>query len=232
MARFVARAHRRPDRDAVRRQLPDLRGALPGARATPRPCLPEATRRPRSSSRSACRTTSTTPSGARYWDWLTGVLHGDLGSRSSTAQNVTTLLAPRVGNTVFLVVYAVHPHPRHRRHAGALLGAATTARRRGDRGDGHRHGDAGLRGRHRADHRLRREPRLVPRVRLRRAASSTGSGTSRCRRSPSPSPGSPTSRRSPRRRCARSSAASTSRRRAAVASPGRSSCAATSFATP
>jgi peptide/nickel transport system permease protein len=42
----------------------------------------------------------------RYWDWLTGVLQGDLGQSFVYRQDVSSLLAPRVGNTVFLVVYA------------------------------------------------------------------------------------------------------------------------------
>jgi peptide/nickel transport system permease protein len=46
------------------------------------------------------------PVWSRYWTWLTGVMHGDLGQSFIYRQSVTTLLAPRVGNTVFLVVYA------------------------------------------------------------------------------------------------------------------------------
>jgi peptide/nickel transport system permease protein len=46
------------------------------------------------------------PVWTRYWDWLTGILHGNLGQSFVYRENVTTLLAPRVGNTVFLVVYA------------------------------------------------------------------------------------------------------------------------------
>lgn len=42
----------------------------------------------------------------RYWDWLVGVLHGNLGSSFVYREPVTTLLAGRVLNTVFLVVYA------------------------------------------------------------------------------------------------------------------------------
>lgn len=43
---------------------------------------------------------------ARYWHWLVGVLHGDLGQSFLYREPVTTLLAGRVGNTVFLVLYA------------------------------------------------------------------------------------------------------------------------------
>ena len=46
------------------------------------------------------------PVWARYWDWLSGVLQGDLGQSFVYRQSVTTLLAPRAGTTVFLVVYA------------------------------------------------------------------------------------------------------------------------------
>jgi peptide/nickel transport system permease protein len=42
----------------------------------------------------------------RYWDWLAGVLHGNLGESFLYKQPVTSLLAGRVLNTVFLVVYA------------------------------------------------------------------------------------------------------------------------------
>ncbi|MGH9020512.1 MAG: ABC transporter permease [Acidimicrobiales bacterium] len=43
---------------------------------------------------------------ARYWDWLSGVLHGNLGTSFIYRVPVTSLLAGRVANTVFLVVYA------------------------------------------------------------------------------------------------------------------------------
>ena len=43
---------------------------------------------------------------ARYWDWLTNVLQGDLGQSFVYRQDVSNLLAPRVGNTVLLVTYA------------------------------------------------------------------------------------------------------------------------------
>ena len=42
----------------------------------------------------------------RYWDWLSGVLHGNLGSSFVYRESVTTLLAGRVLNTVFLVAYS------------------------------------------------------------------------------------------------------------------------------
>lgn len=42
----------------------------------------------------------------RYWDWLLGVLHGNLGESFVYREPVTTLLAGRVVNTVFLVAYA------------------------------------------------------------------------------------------------------------------------------
>lgn len=42
----------------------------------------------------------------RYWEWLTGVLHGNLGESFVYREPVTTLLAGRVLTTVFLVIYA------------------------------------------------------------------------------------------------------------------------------
>ena len=42
----------------------------------------------------------------RYWDWLAGVLHGNLGESFLYKQPVASLLAGRVLNTVFLVAYA------------------------------------------------------------------------------------------------------------------------------
>jgi peptide/nickel transport system permease protein len=42
----------------------------------------------------------------RYWDWLAGVLHGNLGESFLYKQPVASLIAGRVMNTVFLVVYA------------------------------------------------------------------------------------------------------------------------------
>ncbi len=46
------------------------------------------------------------PFDVRYWHWLTGVLHGNLGTSFVYRESVTTLLAGRVLNTVFLVAYA------------------------------------------------------------------------------------------------------------------------------
>ena len=42
----------------------------------------------------------------RYWDWFVGVLHGDLGTSFVYREPVVALLAGRVANTVFLVLYA------------------------------------------------------------------------------------------------------------------------------
>jgi peptide/nickel transport system permease protein len=42
----------------------------------------------------------------RYWDWLDGVLHGNLGESFLYKQPVASLIAGRVLNTLFLVVYA------------------------------------------------------------------------------------------------------------------------------
>jgi peptide/nickel transport system permease protein len=42
----------------------------------------------------------------RYWDWLTGVLHGDFGQSVVSHQDVSSLITPRIGTTVFLIAYA------------------------------------------------------------------------------------------------------------------------------
>lgn len=42
----------------------------------------------------------------RYWDWLVGVLHGNLGQSFVYREPVTTLLSGKVENTIFLVLYA------------------------------------------------------------------------------------------------------------------------------
>ncbi len=42
----------------------------------------------------------------RYWLWLTGVLHGDLGRSTITREPVSSLLSPRIGVTFTLVVMA------------------------------------------------------------------------------------------------------------------------------
>lgn len=43
---------------------------------------------------------------ARYWDWLVGVLHGNLGQSFVYREPVTTLLSGKVENTIFLVLFA------------------------------------------------------------------------------------------------------------------------------
>lgn len=43
---------------------------------------------------------------SRYWQWLSGVLHGDLGQSIIARQNVTDLIGSRVLTTVLLVTYA------------------------------------------------------------------------------------------------------------------------------
>jgi len=62
----------------------------------------------------------------RYWDWLTNVLQGDLGQSFVYRQDVSSLLAPRVGNTVFLVLYAALLILG----VGVTLGLASALRRR------------------------------------------------------------------------------------------------------
>jgi peptide/nickel transport system permease protein len=46
------------------------------------------------------------PVPVRYWDWLTGVLHGNLGSSFVYREPVTSLLGGRIGTTAFLIGYA------------------------------------------------------------------------------------------------------------------------------
>lgn len=43
---------------------------------------------------------------SRYWQWMVGLLHGNLGTSFLYRVPVATLLAGRVANTVFLVLYA------------------------------------------------------------------------------------------------------------------------------
>jgi peptide/nickel transport system permease protein len=42
----------------------------------------------------------------RYWDWLTGLLHGDFGTSIVFQQSVTSLIGPKVLTTLLLIVYA------------------------------------------------------------------------------------------------------------------------------
>ena len=42
----------------------------------------------------------------RYWSWLTGVLHGDFGVSIALRQDVSSLIAARIGTTLALVGYA------------------------------------------------------------------------------------------------------------------------------
>ena len=42
----------------------------------------------------------------RYWNWLTGVLHGDFGMSMATNKPISELVGTRLGNTLFLAVYA------------------------------------------------------------------------------------------------------------------------------
>lgn len=46
------------------------------------------------------------PFAQQYWRWLSGAVRGDFGQSILLHENVSTLLAPRAVNTVFLVVYA------------------------------------------------------------------------------------------------------------------------------
>src|SRR4051812_28094436 len=42
----------------------------------------------------------------RYWEWLKGVVHGDLGLSIGQRQEVSSLIAARIGTTLELVAYA------------------------------------------------------------------------------------------------------------------------------
>lgn len=42
----------------------------------------------------------------RYWSWLSGVLHGDMGKSLLFRQDVWSLLAPRIPTTALLIAYA------------------------------------------------------------------------------------------------------------------------------
>ncbi|MFJ9631767.1 ABC transporter permease [Streptomyces sp. NPDC101175] len=46
------------------------------------------------------------PLPVRFWDWLTGLFHGDLGTSLTYRQSVSSLIGPRVGDTLLLVAYA------------------------------------------------------------------------------------------------------------------------------
>ncbi|WP_071796395.1 ABC transporter permease [Natronohydrobacter thiooxidans] len=46
------------------------------------------------------------PAPVRYWDWLTGVLQGDFGVSLATRRPIADMLSARLGNTVFLALYA------------------------------------------------------------------------------------------------------------------------------
>jgi peptide/nickel transport system permease protein len=73
----------------------------------------------------------------RYWLWLTGVLHGDLGRSTITRESVTSLLEPRLGVTFTLVAMGallivvggiflgVLAGVRGRRTEGAVLAGTT-----------------------------------------------------------------------------------------------------------
>ncbi|BDT69715.1 glutathione transport system permease protein GsiC [Comamonadaceae bacterium OS-1] len=46
------------------------------------------------------------PSYMRYWNWLVGVLHGDLGIALTNKRVIVDEVLPRLGNTMFLAGYA------------------------------------------------------------------------------------------------------------------------------
>ena len=120
----------------------------------------------------------------RYWDWLSGFLRGDLGQSFVYREPVTTLLSPRIGNTLFLVSYASLLILL----VGIGLGIVGRADATDQLGHHRRHGrgprPAVVRGRDHPHHGVRGGPRLVPGVRRRGRASPTDCGTSRCPPSP------------------------------------------------
>ncbi|HXH03645.1 MAG TPA: ABC transporter permease [Candidatus Competibacteraceae bacterium] len=46
------------------------------------------------------------PAPVRYWEWLTGVLQGELGVSLANGRDIAEEIAPRLGNTLFLAGYA------------------------------------------------------------------------------------------------------------------------------
>lgn len=46
------------------------------------------------------------PAPVRYWAWLTGVLQGDFGTSLATRRPIADMLSARLGNTIFLALYA------------------------------------------------------------------------------------------------------------------------------
>jgi len=46
------------------------------------------------------------PAPVRYWNWLTGVLQGDFGVSMATQKPIAELVGTRLGNTLFLALYA------------------------------------------------------------------------------------------------------------------------------
>jgi len=46
------------------------------------------------------------PMPVRYWDWLTGAVHGDFGTSLVYKQSVASLIGPRIVTTFLLVAYA------------------------------------------------------------------------------------------------------------------------------
>ena len=46
------------------------------------------------------------PAPLRYWNWLAGVLQGDFGMSMATQKSISELVGARLGNTLFLALYA------------------------------------------------------------------------------------------------------------------------------
>ena len=43
----------------------------------------------------------------RYWDWLSGAVHGDFGTSLVYKTSVGSLISPRIGTTLLLVGYSL-----------------------------------------------------------------------------------------------------------------------------
>ena len=69
----------------------------------------------------------------QYWNWVTGLLHGDLGVSLAAQEPVSNLLGPKLVNSAFLVLLAaMHLDPaldRDRRVRGAAPRQASSTRR-------------------------------------------------------------------------------------------------------
>ena len=141
---------------------------------------------------------------AQYWYWLENALHGNLGISITLRENVSTLIASRIWTTAGLVLYAsliivvlgiglgiAGRAPAGALDTGTLVTTAVSA------------AIPAFVAAIVLILRVRRQARLVPGARQRHRPRSATSGTSRCPRSPWPSPRWRSSPGSPGRRSAR-----------------------------